>query len=247
MAPEVYEPVGKLACETAIVRRFLGIDEDEPIELTAFSGKWPWVAQCRGIEEHVRLLETVEHAVPKFTGAYLLCNGPIDPAICARYPQNKWVKADNGRAGDSQIATRRSVFIDIDPVRPKGISATNEERRQAWEVASKVRTFLEENLGKTCIGFGGSGNGFFLLIAVEPIAPDSEQTAKISRFLKALQRSFGTDAVSIDDSVVNPARLFAAPGTWKRKGQNTEDRPHRETSFIAPMNIERVGLSEVVG
>ena len=66
------ESDGKIDCETAIVRRFLGIAEDEPIELTAFSGKYPWVAQCRSLEEHVRLLESVERAVPKFTGAYLL-------------------------------------------------------------------------------------------------------------------------------------------------------------------------------
>lgn len=240
-------PVGKLAVETALVRRFIGIGDDQPTELTALSGKWPWVAQCRGLEEHVRLLETVERAVPKFAGAFMLCNGGIDPAITARYPQNRWVKAENGRAGDSQIPTRRTIFIDVDPIRPKGISATDDERRQAHDVASKVREYLGKHLGKDSIGFGGSGNGFFLLVALDPVAPLPEHTAKITRFLEALQRAFGTKAVEIDKTVINPARLMAAPGTMKRKGQDTLERPHRETSFIAPMYIERIPLSEVIG
>lgn len=239
-------PVGTLACSTAIVRRFLGIADDEPIELTAMSGKWPWVYQCASIESHIHALETVERSVPRFSAVYMLLN-PIDPAICARYPQNTWVKAENGRAADSNILARRALFVDIDPVRPKGISATNEERQAAFEAASKVRAYLEGHLGKDCIGFGGSGNGFFLLIAIEPVAPSKEQTAQISEFLKLLQSEFGTAQVSIDNSVFNPARLFACPGTAKRKGFSTEDRPHRETSFIAPMNIRRVPLVEVVG
>jgi len=242
-----YEPEGKLACETAIVRTFLGIAEDEPIELTGFSGAKPWVHQCTGLEAHVRALETVERSVPRFSGAYMLVNGPINPAICARYAQGRWVPATNGRANDRDIGTRRAIFIDIDPIRPKGISATDDERQAAWEVAQQVREQLESSFGRGPVGFGGSGNGWFLLLAIEPVPVVAAQAPAISRLLKALGRKYGTDRVSIDDTVINAARLMCAPGTMKRKGENTLDRPHRETSFCASLNMSRVPLSEVTG
>jgi hypothetical protein len=36
--------------------------------------------------------------------------------------------------------------------------------------------------------------------------------------------------------VFNPARLMAAPGTWKRKGAGSVTRPHRLTSFVCTHN-----------
>ena len=215
---------------TRMIRRFLGIADDEFIELTAFCFNKPWVAQCSNIETHVGLLETAE-TLRGYNGSYILLNGPLNPELGARYDQDCWVPAWNSRASDRDIRKRRAVFIDIDPIRPKGISATNDEQRAAWEVTNRIHNYFIEKIGEATIGWGSSGNGYFLLIAIEPVANPADYTEPINRLLKLLHRKFGTEQVSIDTSVANPARLMCAPGTWKRKGRSTPERPHRLTTF----------------
>jgi len=106
----------QLGPATAAVRRFLGIGEREPIELTAFVEGRIMVAHARTAEEHVRLLGETDR-MAGFNGAYMLVNGPIDDALLARYEVGKWHKAWNGRASDRDIGLRRALFLDVDPVR----------------------------------------------------------------------------------------------------------------------------------
>ena len=65
---------------------------------------------------------------------------------------------------------------------------------------------------------------------------------RISDFLKLLNRKFGTDTVKLDCSCFNPARLMPMPGTWKRKGRNAPERPHRLTTFTCAPDVRRVAL-----
>jgi hypothetical protein len=100
---------------------------------------------------------------------------------------------------------------------------------------------------ETVLGRGDSGNGFFILIAIEPTPIAAESTERIRRFLKLLANLFDTKRVRIDTSVGNVARLMPAPGIWKRKGENTLDRPHRRTAFKCLDVVSRVPLEKVVG
>lgn len=235
---------GELELNTALVRRFLGIADAELLELTAFVEGRIWVAQCSTEREHVRLLAEAQR-LPGFNGAYMLVNGPIDDAIGARYERGRWHKAWNGRATDKDIRALRAVFVDCDPVRPKGISSTDEELREAWEVSCAAEAWLAERLGPSTIGHGCSGNGYFTLVALEPTAPSTETTRRIARLLALLNKRFGTERVKIDTSVANPARLMPAPGTWKRKGVHTPARPHRMTTFSCRANVTRVRLEDL--
>jgi hypothetical protein len=107
-----------------------------------------------------------------------------------------------------------------------GESGTRPRRRAAYEVHTQVAEFLFDVLkDETVLGRGDSGNGFFILIAIEPARVAAESTERIRRFLKLLANLFDTKRVRIDTSVGNVARLMPAPGTWKRKGENTLDRP----------------------
>ena len=225
----------ELEVNTVVVRNFLGVADDEFIELTAMCDNHPTVAQCNTIEQHIELLHKA-HSLRGYQGSYMLVNGPLCADLSARYEQNKWVRAGNGRATDKDIGTRRAAFIDVDPIRPKGISSTREEFEAAREVAWKVRDWLGEKLDPLCLGFGCSGNGFYILIAVEPEPSPCESTERIQRFLALLAKKFGTDRVKIDTAVANPARLMSCPGTWKRKGRSTPERPHRMTSFTYRIN-----------
>lgn len=240
----VPDPVAELGASTARIRRFLGMAPDEPTELTFFYEGRISVAHAMTAADHVRLLRDGEQR-QGFNGAYQLVNGPIVREIFARYEPNRIVRAWNGRVSDPQIESLRAIFLDCDSLRIKGISATDDEKAAALEAAHAVAAYLTERAGRDAIGFGDSGNGAFLLIAVEPEPPTSETTKRISRLLTLLNKKFGTDRVKIDCSVSNPARLMPAPGTWKRKGYHTKDRPHRMTSFSCTKNVARVRLEDI--
>lgn len=233
---------GYLEVVTPISRGFLGIADDEPIELTFFCEGRILLAHATDLGNHVRLLREAERR-SDFNGAYQLVNGPMDPALLARYESNQIHKAWNGRTTDRDIGGRRAVFLDVDPVRPKGISSTDEQLREACDVTDKVQEFLSSALGgDAAIGRGCSGNGFFLLVALEPRKVDAADTARISEFLRMLNEAFGNERVKIDQAVANPARLMPAAGTWKRKGVDTAERPHRRTSFVCRARVTRVPL-----
>lgn len=224
----------ELEVSTVLIRKFLGITDSEFIELTAMVNGKPRIWQCSTFDEHVNGLR-LAHSLPGFSGAYMLANGPVDPKLAARQDQSQWVWTKL-RASDKDIGCRRAIFIDIDPKRPSGISSTEEEKQAAFEVSDAIRQELTGRFGRTPIGFGCSGNGYYLLIAVEPVPQPSEYTARYSRFLKTLGLRFGTDLVSVDGTAVNPARLMSCPGTWKCKGRNTDERPHRMTSFSCALS-----------
>jgi hypothetical protein len=238
---------GDIERGTGLLRGFLGIGADELTELTFLVRGRIHVAHAASEQAHVRLLAEAQK-LRGFNGAYQLVNGPINPALAARYPGNRIHAAWNGRTGDADVRLRRALFIDIDPVRPKGISATNDEKRAAYEVYREVGAFLLGALNdEFALGRGDSGNGYFILIAIEPKPVSSESTARVRAFLKLLAAKFDTERVRIDTSVGNAARLMPAPGTWKRKGENTAERPHRRTSFRCHERVHRVPLEIVVG
>ncbi len=225
----------ELEISTVLIRNFLAIADNEFTELTALCDNHPTIAQCNTIEQHIDLLRRA-HSLRGYQGSYMLVNGPLCADLSARYEQRQWLRAGNGRATDKDIGTRRAVFVDVDPIRPKGISSTRDEFESAREIAWKVRDWLAERLGPFCLGFGCSGNGFYVLIAVDPEPNPCESTERIQRFLALLAKKFGTDKVKIDTAVANPARLMSCPGTMKCKGRNTSERPHRMTSFSYRVN-----------
>jgi len=237
------EPAGP-GTSTVLLRRFLGIGDLEAVELTAFVQGRIQVAHARSAEEHIRLLREGDQ-IRGCNGIYQPVNGPMDPTLLYRYEPGQWQRAWNGRTSDRDIGTIRAVFIDIDPVRVKGISSTNEQLNGAREVAMATRSWLLDVLDARAVGFGCSGNGFFLLVALEPVVPSPETRQRISRLLSLLNGKFGNDRVKIDTAVANPARLMPAPGTWKRKGGDTPERPHRQTTFECPGSVQRVQLEEL--
>lgn len=231
----------ELDASTRRVRRFLGMPDDEPTELTFFVHGKIWLAQVATLADHVRALRSAER-IRGFNGSYQLVNGPLVPELFARYEPNRIDRAWNGRANDTNVTALRALFLDCDPKRIKGISSTDAEKNAAREVTDRVYELFASSVPESAVGRGDSGNGFFLLVAIEPVAPSDETTDRISLLLNGLNRKFGTDMVKIDVSVSNPARLMPAAGTWKRKGYSTKGRPHRMTSFVCSDTPTRVPL-----
>lgn len=232
----------ELELNTALVRRFQGIVDDEFLELTAFCQNRPWVCHVHSYEEHVLALREATH-LRGYCGAYQLVNGPIDHALSARYEPGKWQAAWNGRAADDHIGTRRALYFDVDPIRPKGISSTDAQLREAYDVSAALEEWLASVTGDPgAIGHGCSGNGYFTLVALQPSPDPVESTPRVARLLKLLARKFYTDRVKLDAAVANAARLMPAPGTWKKKGRSTPERPHRMTTFTCRGRVTRVPL-----
>jgi hypothetical protein len=156
-------------------------------------------------------------------GAYITLN-PINPALLARAVNHlRVVGKDSPLTSDSDVKRRRWLPIDLDPLRPAGISSTDEEHAVSIERAFEVRDYLrEENWPDPIVA--DSGNGAHLLYRIDLAANDD---GLVKRCLQALASRFDDDRVRIDQSVFNPSRIWKLYGTLSRKGENIPDRPHR--------------------
>lgn len=132
---------------------------------------------------------------------------------------------------DGEIMMIYWLPIDLDPVRPSGISSTDDEHKLALEKAKEVRIFLEEH-GFTAPIFADSGNGFHLLYPVE-MENNPKSVKLIKGVLTTLDKLFSDEKVSIDTSVYNPARIWRLYGTKNCKGEDTKERPHRYSKLLS--------------
>jgi hypothetical protein len=169
-------------------------------------------------------------------GIYCTLN-PVSSELLAR-SANRVQHQSQFTTKDEDITKFEYLFIDIDSIRTKGISATDAELAQAADVAHKIRyALLEEGCPKPL--FGMSGNGYYLVLSVD-LPNDEESKTLIQSCLKALAKRFNTKGAEVDTSTFNPSRIMKVLGTVARKGdavvgvEGIEDRRHRRSWFIKP-------------
>ena len=166
------------------------------------------------------------------TGVYITLN-PCLPALLSR--ANERLVAGVGRTKDSEIQHIRNLLIDLDPIRPEGISSTDAEHEAALEMAEIIRANLE-NQGWPEPLVGDSGNGGHLNFPID-LPPGEETTALLKAVLAGLARRYADQlaerGLELDQVVFNPARLTKLYGTMARKGDNTAARPHRLARIIS--------------
>ena len=162
---------------------------------------------------------------------------PVTPAALAR-SVNKLKPAGKGdTTSDGDIASRRFLLVDADPKRPAGVSSTDEEHEAATQRMRAIFAYLRD-LGWPDPVAADSGNGAHLLYRIQEPTQDN---GLISRCLQALAERFSYDAVEIDRTVFNPARIYKLYGTWACKGESTTDRPWRMSKILsAPDELETV-------
>jgi hypothetical protein len=172
------------------------------------------------VEALVESLGSIERSAK---GIYIVPN-PIDPALLARAVNRlRDVTDREPLTGDRDIVSRRWLLIDADPRRPSGISSTDVEHHRALERVRQIRDALALRGWPEPI-IGDSGNGGHLLY---PIVLPRDDDGLVTRVLQALGFQFDDDAVTIDQTVFNPARIWKLYGTVARKGDSTPDRSHR--------------------
>jgi hypothetical protein len=154
----------------------------------------------------------------------------VDPALLARAANRVRKVYREPTTADSDIVRRCWLPLDFDPMRPSGVSATEAEKKAARLRAIEVREFLR-GLGWPEPVVGDSGNGYHLLYRIG-LPNDRESTELVKGVLEALAFKFSDEAVEVDTSTCNAARIWKLYGTTARKGDDTEERPHRRSRLL---------------
>lgn len=175
-------------------------------------------------------------------GVYYVMN-PVNPALLARAFNVIQTHADLTTT-DDQIVKRNWLLIDFDAKRPAGISSSNLEKELAFDTMVEVFEWLKEQ-GWPAPVSADSGNGYHLLYRID-LDNTKESTELVKNVLRALAEKFDNERVNVDRSVFNASRITKAYGTWARKGQDTPDRPHRQSQLrkvpltITPVTFEQL-------
>lgn len=178
----------------------------------------------------------------KAPGVYLTLN-PVNPSLLARAANRINDRAEQTTA-DTDILERRWLLLDLDPVRPAGISSSHDEREAANALAQTVSQWLTTQ-GWPAPILADSGNGAHLLYKVS-LPNDATSKTLAEATLKALAGQFDTERVKVDTTVANAARISKVYGTLACKGDSTEDRPHRIARILdAPEKLEPVSADQL--
>jgi len=178
--------------------------------------------------DHVAMANAiVELSKGGHNGVYYTLN-QIQSELLAR-TDNKIVNKAEVTTNDAQVTRRRWLLIDVDPVRPAGISSSEAEKTASLYVAQDVVKYLVQQEWMIPTS-ADSGNGTHLLYRLD-LENTKEVTETIKAVLNNLADMFDTDSVKIDRSVFNAARITKAYGSLCCKGANTTDRPHRNSKI----------------
>jgi hypothetical protein len=172
----------------------------------------------------------------KVPAIYFTLN-PVKPDLLSR-AANRTVQRAKLTTSDADIECRHWFPIDFDPVRPSGISSTDEEHQAAHTMAKEVQQFLAER-GWSEPVVADSGNGAHLLYAID-LPNDDESTMLIKQALEALDFQFSSETVNVDKSVFNAARIWKLYGTMACKGDHLEERPHRLSQILTYPKEQKV-------
>jgi archaellum biogenesis ATPase FlaH len=156
-------------------------------------------------------------------GVYVVLNA-IDASLLSR-ANNRIERFATLTTSDKDVTRRRWLYVDCDPKRPAGISATNAEAKLACERAEEIRTWLMDQGCYEPI-MCMSGNGAHVLVPID-LPNDDESLQLVKTVLAVLSDKFSDDLVDVDQSVCNAARICRLYGTMARKGDSTAERPHR--------------------
>jgi hypothetical protein len=182
------------------------------------------------------------------SGVYWTLN-PVKPD-CLHRAKNRlreWASKSKGgtTTSDTEILERRLILLDFDgAARPAGISAAKEELDAAREKARRVAKFLaERKWGKSLAAM--SGNGYHLLYRTT-LPNDSKNAELLKKCLSSLALLFDDEVIKLDTTVYNASRICKVYGTVAKKGDDTQERPHRRSMLLksvdesVPITTERI-------
>src|SRR5262249_25695815 len=147
-----------------------------------------------GYFDHDRMDDLARAAMEwtdKAEGCYVTIN-PVVPDLLAR-AANRVVRKPRHTTSDAEIVRRTGLVFDADPVRPAGVSATDEEKVQARE---RIDRLVEElaRRGWPAPILADSGNGFHARYRID-LANNDGARELVERVLKAAAAMFSDEKV----------------------------------------------------
>jgi len=131
---------------------------------------------------------------------------------------------------DLDIIERLKIFLDFDPMRPSGISSTDEEHDRAITAACGAWDDLRGTFGDPA-AICDSGNGAHLVYNLA-LPNDQSSSDLLKRMLAGAASRCGAHDVKLDATVYNASRITKLYGTMTCKGDSTPDRPHRRSRVL---------------
>jgi phage/plasmid-associated DNA primase len=178
----------------------------------------------------------------KAQAVYITLN-PVKPDLLAR-ASNRIKQYATETTADPDITKRRWLPLDFDPVRPAGISSSEDEHAAAIAMAERCAEWLTIQ-GWPAPVAGDSGNGAHLLYLID-LPNDQESADLLKTCMAVLADRFDDNQVTIDRKVFNAARIWKLYGTVARKGDNLQTRPHRRAQIAnAPEHLTAVALEQL--
>ena len=201
-------------------------EKDMLFEVRIIDGAWNlsgYFTDADTLIEALRMSDTRRNE-----NVYITLNR-LDGALAHRQQANCFMKNVTPTTSDGDVKGYLFLMIDLDPERAKGVSSSEEELEAARQLGRQIYKYMKATGWNDPI-IAESGNGVHLLYKVAIAAEGRSELIK--GCLQALDIMFSTDAVKVDTTTFNPARICKLYGTLAKKGANTADRPHRMSRII---------------
>ncbi len=173
-------------------------------------------------------------------GIYFAAN-PVESRLLFR-SRNHLSSGD--AAKDDDVVSRRWLMLDFDPERPDKpkTNSTDAEHAKALDRAAEVRNFLD-GLGWAKPIIADSGNGAHLDYRID-LPNDTESRELIKGVLHTLAAHFSDAEVDVDVTMHNASRILKLYGTHARKGEHSDERPHRKAQLLIVPDVLEVITEE---
>ena len=171
-------------------------------------------------------LELDENMLPD--GVFLLLN-PCNDVLLEKADHCFRVNIERVKATD--IPQICNILVDVNPIKPDGVSSTDEELDHAIQTALKVkRDSIENGWPEPLVG--NAGNSAQLIYKVD--LPNTQESQDlIHGVLQVLHDNYRDEKIAIDTTVSNAGALVRMYGTLVRNGDNLPERPHRVSKIIS--------------
>ncbi len=160
---------------------------------------------------------------------------PVNPALLARRINRDEIRPQHSTK-DDDICRRNWFAVDVDAIRPSGVSATDGEHEAALQLAARISAEMQQSYHWPAPILADSGNGSHLLWYC-PLPNNNEVAAIFRRVLERLACEFDTNAAQVDRSVYNASRIWKLYGTVACKGDHTLERPHRLRNYPVMVSL----------
>ena len=176
-----------------------------------------------------KLADDVVQANRRYGTTYILLN-PVKPALLARR-KNRLSERVKVTTSDADVLRLAHLLIDIDALRPAGISSTDAEHEAALDRVREICATLIALGWPPPLIVGDSGNGGHLIFVIG-LENTPANVDLLKRVLAALDFTFSTAVAAVDTTTYNPARVTKLFGTVATKGDDTSERPHRLSQIL---------------